>query len=547
MTLDWTPCAQHSTGWQDATVPDDRVSRFFKSIGITLTPKQYDFIICPADDVGFGGSRGGAKSIGVVLDWIWHDHEFGGDANGAVFRRERVQLAEFIAEAEKLFTRVNATITEPKAPHWKWHHQGQYFESPNGSRLKFVYLDKDSDADKHQSGSFTRIYIEERGTFPRERPLNMILGTLRSGRGVPCQLKSTFNPGGVGHLHCKDRYKLHEKIPRGYEIFKTAEGDTRCFIPSKLRDNPYLGDSYVRTLRAACAGNEALLNAWLNGEWSLIEGAFFENWRGDHVVEAFDIPADWLRFRSIRWGSARPLSVGWWAVAGKDCDWGLDAGRFRPDAPFDDISQAGLERPSGRISRGSLVRYREWYAQKSAGSNEGLKLTAEQIADGILQRTEPDERISYTVASPEIFDSGGGPSIAERMGRRKVYCIPADNFVTKGLGPASGWDEVRARLVGLDGTPTIFCFQGCSDSVRTIPALQHDREKPEEIDDESEIAAADDWRFACMSRPWIPFIAPPKVPDHIGLYGDENGVTHSTLTFLQIIDRLERKRKSRED
>ncbi len=507
---DWTPCAKDATSWKDATVPDDRVSQFFKSIGIELTPKQYDFITCPADDVGFGGARGGAKSIGVVLDWLWHDHEWGDAANGAVFRRERVQLSEFINEAQKIFDKVNLSITEPKAPKWKWHYQGQYFESPNGSHLKFVYLDKDTDADKHQSGNYTRLYIEERGTFPRERPLNMILGTLRSGRGVPCQQKSTFNPGGVGHSHCRARYRLHEKFPKGYEIFKTQEGDSRCFIPSKLVDNPYLGDGYVRILRAACAGNEALLNAWLDGDWSVIEGAFFENWSGVHVIPGFEIPKDWLRFRSFKHGSARPFSVGWWAVAGSDYKLGgaRAAGEIGAPEIFEPVTE---------IPKGALIRYREWYGQKNTGTNEGAKLNAETIAEGIKQRSE-GEAIAYTVANPQIFETEGGPSIAERMMRRKLSMFAADDTKLESLGHLSGWDALRLRLGDAENPPAIFCFNSCADSVRTIPALQHDRASPEEIDDESETHAADEWRFACMSRPWIPkhFLVPERKFINIG-------------------------------
>lgn len=544
---DWTPCAQFAKGWQDATVPDDECARFFKSIGITLTPKQYDFITCPADDVGMGGARGGAKSYGVVYDWLWHDHQHGENANGMVFRRERTQLVEFIAEATKIFNRVNTIIApEPKSPKWQWHARDSFFESPNGSRLRFVYLDKDADADKYQSGNMTRLYIEERGTFPREKPLNMIMGILRSGVGVPAQMKSTFNPGGVGHQHCKERYRLHDKIPKGYVIFTTEEGGSRCFIPSKLRDNPHLGEPYIRMLRAACAGNEALLNAWLDGDWDVIEGAFFNAWSGQHVIPEFDIPSDWLRFRSIRWGSARPLSVGWWAVVGDG--WPIRGGDFRDDesAHAKTRGERDDEQRVASPPRGSLIRYREWYAQKSPGSNEGLKLTAEQIAEGIRERTPQGERIFYTVANPQIWDTDGGPSLAERFARAGLPCIPGDDKTSKELGHAGGWDELRARLVGREGTPAIFCFTNCPDSVRTIPALQHDRDHPEEIDGESEANPAHDWRYAVNSRPWVFAPPKPKIPDGVGFYADENGVTKSTLTVRQIIDRMQKKRLAEE-
>ena len=59
-------------------------------------------------------------------------------------------------------------------------------------------------------------------------------------------------------------------------------------------------------------------------------------------------------------------------------------------------------------------------------------------------------------------------------------------------------------MVGQDGKPMIYVFATCVDSIRTIPALQHDQSKPEDLDTNAEDHAADDWRYACMSRPYIP-------------------------------------------
>jgi hypothetical protein len=49
----------------------------------------------------------------------------------------------------------------------------------------------------------------------------------------------------------------------------------------------------------------------------------------------------------------------------------------------------------------------------------------------------------------------------------------------------------------------IVTFSTCVDSIRTIPALQHDPLKPEDLDSDMEDHAGDDWRYECMSRPWI--------------------------------------------
>jgi hypothetical protein len=73
-----------------------------------------------------------------------------------------------------------------------------------------------------------------------------------------------------------------------------------------------------------------------------------------------------------------------------------------------------------------------------------------------------------------------------------------------------GWDQLRARLVGDgEGRPMIVTFHTCVDSIRTIPFLQHDPDRAEDIMTDSEDHAADEWRYACMSRPYVRTIEKP--------------------------------------
>ena len=47
--------------------------------------------------------------------------------------------------------------------------------------------------------------------------------------------------------------------------------------------------------------------------------------------------------------------------------------------------------------------------------------------------------------------------------------------------------------------------------------MQHDETHPEDIDTDMEDHAADDWRYACMSRPWqkpLPSNEAPRFPQH---------------------------------
>ena len=194
----------------------------------------------------------------------------------------------------------------------------------------------------------------------------------------------------------------------------------------------------------------------------------------------------------------------------------------------------GLRHPDSGVvvPRGALVRTREWSGAR--GPNIGLKLSNGQIADGILSR-EAGERISHGMADPAIFRTDGVPSIAEQMARCGVRWRRADNRRVPGCGPVSGWDQVRQRLIGDEsGRPMLFCSATCTDSIRTVPALQHDEANPEDVDTASEDHAADEWRYACMSRPWAR-PRPPPPPD-----------TARGPTFGELIDRQRRKREERD-
>jgi hypothetical protein len=88
---------------------------------------------------------------------------------------------------------------------------------------------------------------------------------------------------------------------------------------------------------------------------------------------------------------------------------------------------------------------------------------------------------------------------------------PRDNARVARLGAIGGWDQLRARLVGDDeNRPMIVTFSTCIDSIRTIPFLQHDPDKPEDVMKNTEDHAADEWRYACMSRPYVPTREKPK-------------------------------------
>lgn len=454
---------------------------------------QAAFIACPVFEIFFGGARGSLKTDGVLGDWLSHADLYAENAIGLMVRRNSVQLQETIERAKQIYRQLGFKFNESRPVTCR---------APNGARLRFAYLERDSDAEEYQGHSYTRVYVEEIGNFPMQAPVMKLMATLRSAAGVPCGFRATGNPGGPGQHWVKSRYI--DPHPLGWKVINSEftnpfNGETvvrdRIFIPGKITDHDLLGAAYIAQLQMS--GSPELVRAWLEGDWSVVAGAFFPEFSLErHVIRPFEIPEHWSRIRAMDWGSARPFSVGWYAVS--------------------DGTIPG-------IARGCLVKYREWYGikQKPDGSfehNVGLKLTAEEVADGIREREAKNEHCADSVLDPAAFTADGGPSIGERMGAKKVQFRHADNKRVAKMGALGGWDQLRTRLKGNgDGLPLILFFSTCQHTIRTIPGLQHDELKPEDLDTEAEDHAADETRYACMSRPIVHDAEPdpnPKFPIH---------------------------------
>lgn len=465
---------------------------------------------CPADEILFGGARGGGKSDGVLGEWMAHADQYGVNAIGLCVRRERVQLTELIERSKVLFSPLGASF----------HEQDKMWRFPNGARLRFAYLENDSDAMNYQGHSYTRVYVEEMGTFPNPAPIMKLMATLRPphGASTPCKFIATANPGGPGHLWIKQRYV--DPAPLGMKFLPTPFVNPftqekiykdRVFIPSKVTDNKYTNTAtYIGNLYLAANNDPELIKSWLLGDWNVMLGAYFHEWNPSlHVIKQFNVPKTWTRFMSLDWGSYHPFSVGWWAVVPDEFDF-MDSFGYTPTI------QSWATQKNIRLPKGAIVRYKELYgAQKDVNGftvpNVGLKLTVEEVAARIChaERLEPKNdrgraRMAYRVADPKIFHHDGGPSMAERFAANpyNLDFIEGDNKRMGRNGAMGGWDQLRARLRGAEGRPMIYFMDNCVEAIRTLPAMQHDDEKPEDVDTDGEDHAPDEIRYACMSRPY---------------------------------------------
>lgn len=439
------------------------------------------------DELFYGGERGGGKSdfqLGYQEDGALR---YGEHWRGIMFRKTFPELEELQARALQVFPASGAVYkTQPSADYpfnqcWYW---------PSGASVKMRYIEAERDYGRYHGHQYTGISFDEVTEYASPAGLLKMLSTLRSPHGVPCTVRLTGNPGGIGHAWVKQRYI--DVAPPLTPYLDPDTGFTRMFIPSRTADNQILllsDPQYRNRIKAATGGNEALRKAWLEGDWNVVAGAFFDCWNtARHVIAPFDVPANWARFMSGDWGSARPFSFGWWAVVTDDYG-----------------TKEGLTLP-----RGCLVRYREWYGmQRDAMGqplyNTGLKLDAQFVGAELARRSGKDE-LGVGVIDPATFSQDGGPSIQERIfegsGRRLIF-RRADNARVSQRGALGGWDAMRQRLIGeAPDRPMVVCFSTCIDSIRTVPALQHDKDRIEDVDTDGEDHAGDDWRYACMSRPW---------------------------------------------
>lgn len=459
-------------------------------IDLSLHPKQQEALETTATEVLYGGAAGGGKSYLLRAAAILWCARIPG-LQVYLFRRLFPDLDKNHMEGPKGFRALLAPwveagfvkIIEDELRFW------------NGARIFLCHCKDEKDRFKYQGAEIHVLMIDELTHFT-EVIYRFLRGRVRAvglkdlpadyERSIPRILLGS-NPGNVGHVWVKKAF-VDGVQPMAMRRMPDAEGGMlRQYIPARLDDNPSMSEEdpdYRARLRGL--GSEVLVKAMEEGDWNVVDGAYFDGWSTKrHVIKPFTLPPHWLRFRSFDWGSARPFSVGWWAVS----DGSL------PHYP-----------------KGALIRYREWYG--AAGEpNVGLKLTAAQVAK-MIRKLEKNDDIAYGVADPAIFTADGGPSIAESMKRAAgIKFRRADN---KRL---AGWNQLRDRLLGEGGKPMIFCFSTCADSIRTIPALQHDAERMEDLDSNGEDHAADEWRYACMSRPYVrPGVDPAKEKPKPGTY-----------------------------
>ena len=236
----------------------------------------------------FGGAAGGGKSYAQVIDACIYALKYP--------KSRQLILRRTYPELEKSLIRVHLSLYPGDMYRYSASKHSGIFK--NGSIIDFGYLDNQNDVYKYQSAEYDVIRFDELTHFTEDMYLYLI-SRLRGVNGYPKQVKSTTNPGGVGHSWVKARFI---DIAEPYKV-TTAKSGTRVFIPSLVTDNRFLmaadGD-YVKRLENL---PDKESRALLLGEWDMFDGQFFTEFdRSVHLVSPFEIPDTWRRYRCLDYG-----------------------------------------------------------------------------------------------------------------------------------------------------------------------------------------------------------------------------------------------------
>jgi hypothetical protein len=442
---------------------------------------------CPLEEIFYGGARGGGKTDGCLGEWLKHQQAYGQHARGIFVRRIAEDLSDVILRSQELFLPLGA----------KWNANSRTWVFPNGAILRFRHLKDQAAAAHYQGHAYTRIYFEELVQWPTPDAYNLMRGALRSVHGVACKMISTGNPGGPGHFWVKARF--YDPAPQGFTPIKDERsGVWYTFIPAKLEDNPLLqGNDPAYERRLLASGNAELVKAWRWGEWEIVAGSYFSDvWNPERQqLPVFPIPHSWTLRRSFDWGSAVPSSLGLWAIS---------SGEPIREGELKDMV----------FTPGSLIRIGEWYTAEvdEAGRvvpNKGLRLANEQLGAGV-------GKISLAtlgrhnlggfhgcVADGAIFARDGGESIYQQMRGGAAQVGHDLVFRAADKERVAGWQKVYTMLSEsakpIPDGPGMYYWRSCAQFKRTMPLLQMDERRPEDVDTRNEDHVGDETRYAAQT------------------------------------------------
>ena len=422
-------------------------------------PRQAEFMRRAEDEALYGGSAGGGKSDALVIEATRQVHI--PYYKALIIRKTYPQLTELIEKSQRYY---------PAAfPNARYNDSKHTWVFPSGAKIVFGSMQHAKDKLNYQGKAYDFVAFDELTHFTYEEYVYLKSRNRPNGPGTRCYIRSTANPGGVGHAWVKERFidpgtpgeTVWEKVKVQHPNGKTeTKWYSRVFVPSSVFDNQILLDNDPAYLVRLASLPEAERNALLYGDWDSFEGRYFSEFdRSVHVVQPFPIPSHWRRYRALDYGLDATACV-WVAVN----------------------------------EMGEAFVYKEYVESD---------LIISAAARNINDLTAEDEKIYETYAPPDLFSR----SQETGKSRAEIFHEHGLPFIKSSNDRVAGWQSVAEWLHPLDADEgkisRLRIFSNCTELARCLPLLMRDKKNPSDCDTEPhEIThICDALRYFCSQRP----------------------------------------------
>lgn len=499
-------------------------------IGYTLHPKQMEAMqllgvapgglrdgLPPVEEMLFGGQSGGAKShlarvLGVTICSRW------AGVRVPLFRRTYGELED------THIPWIQQEIRPPIAEYNSGRHELRF---ANGSVLMFRHCDNEQDVYDYLTAEWGGLIIDQAEMFSPFM-LKFLRHRVREPKDrYPDWRPIVFlsaNPGGLSHDYLRDQFVDVRVDEYGTQVFEEGQGTPvdagyvytapraeggmrRCYLPAKLSDNPSLDkDEYERRLYGL---PEHLREAYLNGDWHFVPGAFFQEWMPRTVEgQPWHLWSEAFARDYYHVSDDEPFPPTGWETR-----WTATDGGFSD--PW--CTLWFVRAPDKRT-----IVWRERY---------GSRIPIPEQAKTMLRLEREDGRFSVErKADPAMFAKRANLTVSDADEYAK-----AGVRLTRGTNLREpGWRRVREALTKtVDGLPsTVFIAGRCTNLVRTLPVMMGHDNKHEDIADGQEDHACDALRYGLMPaaspdvvRRAIPIVTlrGDKVDPRLGITGVRSG------------------------
>lgn len=499
---------------------------------------------CPANIMLFHGTRGPGKTDSQLMRFRRNvGRGYGRFWRGIIFDREYKNLDDLVSKSLRWFPEIkeagqttgDARFLSSKSDYrWVW---------PTGEELLFRAVKREADYWGYHGQEFPFIGWNELTKYPNDTLFDAMMSCNRSSfiptdypltidgdyfnetgqvrevswdasnalqwclPDIPLEVFATCNPHGVGHNWVKKRFinqapagRIIRRVVNVFNPRTQKQEDitkTVVHIFGSYKENKFLSPEYVAELVSITDINKR--RAWLGGDWDIVAGGMFDDvWDSRvHSVHPFRIPPNWRIERTFDYGSSAPFSVGWWAISdGSD-----------------------VETADGQVRstvRGDVFRIAEWYGT-SGKANQGLRLLATQISEGIVKRELAMGlygRVQPGAADNSIWDVDNGNSIAADMAKpvtiagKRYSGIQWNRSDKSGGSRKAGWNQIRKYLAnakrklgsGPREFPGMFVFNTCTYFLDLFPVLPRDEVDQDDVDTDAEDHIGDEVRYFILSR-----------------------------------------------